>query len=77
MVNNSKRPVRGPPPARGTNGPVRGTADPSVTRTEALLIVENAFAQEPVNAPFLNGLFSSGFSRGETAPQDEIGETPH
>ena len=29
------------------------------------------------HAPFLNGLFSSGFSRGKTAPQDEIGETPH
>ena len=24
--------------------------------------------QEPVNAPFLNGLFSSGFSRRKTAP---------
>ena len=24
--------------------------------------------QEPLNAPFLNGLFSSGFSRGKTAP---------
>ena len=33
--------------------------------------------QEPLNAPFLNGLFSTGFSRGKTAPQDEIGETPH
>ena len=33
--------------------------------------------QEPLNAPFLKGLFSSGFSRGKTAPQDEIGETPH
>ena len=33
--------------------------------------------QEPLNAPFLNGLFSSGFSRGKTAPWDEIGETPH
>ena len=27
--------------------------------------VEN---QEPLNTPFLNGLLSSGFSRGETAP---------
>ena len=35
------------------------------------------FSQEPLNAPFLNGLFSSGFSRGKTAPQDEIDETPH
>ena len=33
--------------------------------------------QEPLNAPFLNGLFSSGFSRGKTPPQDDIGETPH
>ena len=33
--------------------------------------------QEPLNAPFLNGLFSSGFSRGKTAPQDAFGETPH
>ena len=33
--------------------------------------------QEPLNAPFLNGLFSGGFSRGKTAPYDEIGETPH
>ena len=24
--------------------------------------------QEPLNAPFLNGLFYSGFSRGKTAP---------
>ena len=24
--------------------------------------------QEPLHAPFLNGLFSSGFSRGKTAP---------
>ena len=24
--------------------------------------------QEPLNTPFLNGLFSSGFSRGKTAP---------
>ena len=24
--------------------------------------------QEPLNAPFLNGLFSSGFSRRKTAP---------
>ena len=23
---------------------------------------------EPLNAPFLNGLFASGFSRGKTAP---------
>ena len=35
------------------------------------------FYQEPLNAPFLNGLFSSGFSRRKTAPWDEIGETPH
>ena len=27
-----------------------------------------AQSQEPLNAPFLNGLFSSGFSRGKTAP---------
>ena len=33
--------------------------------------------KKPLNAPFLNGLFSSGFSRGKTAPEDEIGETPH
>ena len=25
-------------------------------------------SQEPLNAPFLNGLFSSGFSRGKTVP---------
>ena len=37
----------------------------------------NLTSQEPLNAPFLNGLFSSGFSRGKTAPWDEIGETPH
>ena len=33
--------------------------------------------QEPLNAPFLNELFSSRFSRGKTAPQEEIGEMPH
>ena len=34
--------------------------------------------QEPLlNAPFLNGLLSSGFSRGKPTPEDEIGETPH
>ena len=32
---------------------------------------------EPLNAPFLNGLFSSGFLRGKTALWDEISETPH
>ena len=32
--------------------------------------------QEPLNAPFLNGLFSSGFSRGKTAPWGEIGKRP-
>ena len=28
----------------------------------------NRSNQKPLNAPFLNGLFSSGFSRGKTAP---------
>ena len=36
-----------------------------------------AAIQEPLHAPFLNGLFSLGFSRGKTAPQDEIVETLH
>ena len=27
-----------------------------------------SFPQEPLNAPFLNGLFSAAFSRGKTAP---------
>ena len=38
---------------------------------------QNIYVKEPFNAPFLNGLFSSGFSGGKTAPWDEIGETPH
>ena len=38
---------------------------------------ESRYTQEPLNAPFLNGLFSNGSSRGKTAPQGEIGETPH
>ena len=33
--------------------------------------------QEPLNAPFLNGLFSKGFSRGKTDPYDDIREKPH
>ena len=32
--------------------------------------------QEPVNAPFLNGLFSMGFSRGKTAHQGIRGNGP-
>ena len=31
---------------------------------------------KPLNAPFLNGLLSSGFSRDKTAPSGEIVETP-
>ena len=32
--------------------------------------------QEPLNAPFLSGLFSTGFSRGKTAHQGIRGNSP-
>ena len=35
-----------------------------------------AVGQEPLSAPFLNGLFSRGFSRGKRATK-EFGETAH
>ena len=34
------------------------------------------FSQELLNAPFLNGLFSSEFSRGRKAPYGELGKRP-
>ena len=41
----------------------------SLRRTSLLEFLHRRSAfQEPLNAPFLNGLFSSGFSRGKTAP---------
>ena len=73
------------PLQRGPKGPQKCTiVDDSAQIAESGL--KTAFespqldfpeTQEPLNAPFLNGLFSSGFSRGKTAPYDEIGETPH
>ena len=36
-------------------------------RDENMYVLE-VKTEEPLNAPFLNGLFSSGFSRGKTAP---------
>ena len=36
---------------------------------KVLLDTGKDLIQEPLNAPFLNGLFSRGFSRGETAHQ--------
>ena len=48
----------------------------NIRRCEIEQVIRKSF-QEPLNAPFLNGLFSSGFSRGKTAPYDEIVETPH
>ena len=33
-----------------------------------IVYVHEDNGQEPLNAPSLNGLFSSGFSRGKTAP---------
>ena len=34
----------------------------------SFLVFDDLYHQEPLNASFLNGLFSSGFSRGKTAP---------
>ena len=47
-----------------TRGPKSISARFRAAREGALAEIDNV--QEPLNAPFLNGLFSSGFSRGKT-----------
>ena len=40
----------------------------SLSASDTELQSAHGHCQEPLNAPFLNGLFSSGFSRRKTAP---------
>ena len=61
FLDTSKPEAQRPPETCRRTHPLGDTVGPVWAR-------EAPVAQEPLNAPFLNGLFSSGFSRGKTAP---------